>query len=500
MGGSISVCSEYGKGSAFSAVIPQKARSREPLARVDEREAKHVLIYERREAFIRSIIQTMDNLGVGYKLATGVSEFSNKLRSDDFTHIFVSSVLYDTVRHICAECPSKPVVALIAEFGDSVAEKDVSLLVTPVYSISVANILNGLTVNALGSASKRFAAGFTAPEARVLVVDDIQTNLRVAEGLLNPYMMNVDSCSSGPEAIEAVKRKQYDLILMDHMMPVMNGIETTAAIRALGDVHTYCKNVPIIAVTANVILGIREMILEKGFDDFLSKPIDMFKLNALLEKWIPSEKKGEPLPEPPDPADDADELYLPGVDIKYGISMTGGKLASYLSTLAVFNDDARAKITELDDCVRSVKLSLYTIHIHALKSALGSIGASDLSESAAVLESAGINGDFDEILRQNGDFIFDLETLLNHINAALQKRKRCDGGGKDRSVMEAALLKMKTALTSLDISAMNETAELLKEYARDNELGGHIGKLLKFMLIGAYDECEALIEEIIAMP
>jgi len=286
------------------------------------------------------------------------------------------------------------------------------------------------------------------------------------------------------------------------MMPGMSGIEATAAIRALGNIREYFKIVPIIAVTANVISGVQEMILEKGFDDFLSKPIDMLKLNALLEKWIPSEKKGDPVPELSyayDSEDIAEELYLPGVDIKYGISMTGGKTTNYFNTLAVFSDDLRVKIDKINNCVGSDDFSLYIIHVHALKSALDSIGASDLSKSAADLELAGINGDFDEILKNNGDFISALESLQSHIDSALKKRESGNTGSKDRNIMEAALIKMKTAILDFDSPAMNETAGLLGEYAQDNEFGGHIGKLLQFMLIGDYDECEALIEEIIAI-
>ncbi|MDR1581030.1 MAG: response regulator, partial [Synergistaceae bacterium] len=111
---------------------------------------------------------------------------------------------------------------------------------------------------------------FTAPEARVLIVDDIETNLKVVEGLLAPYEMKISVCGGGSEAVRMAREDIYDIIFMDHIMPEMNGIEAVAAIRsAPGE---YFRTVPIIALTANAVSGMREMFLENGFNDFLSKP------------------------------------------------------------------------------------------------------------------------------------------------------------------------------------------------------------------------------------
>ncbi|MCL1956897.1 MAG: ATP-binding protein, partial [Fibromonadales bacterium] len=126
---------------------------------------------------------------------------------------------------------------------------------------------------------------FTATNAKVLVVDDIDANLKVAKGLMEPYKMQVDLCTSGAEAIEMVKTNSYDLVFIDHMMPDMDGVETTETIREI------YANLPIIALTANAVSGVREMFLENGFNDFISKPIDTVELNAVLEKWLPKEKQ-----------------------------------------------------------------------------------------------------------------------------------------------------------------------------------------------------------------
>jgi CheY-like chemotaxis protein len=129
--------------------------------------------------------------------------------------------------------------------------------------------------------------GFTAPEARVLAVDDSQVNLTVLKNLLMPYEMKLDFCLSGENALAWVKQNPYDLIFMDHMMPGMDGVETTAAIREWEG----GSGIPIIALTANAISGMREMFLESGFSDYLSKPIDIVKLDALVAAWIGEDLK-----------------------------------------------------------------------------------------------------------------------------------------------------------------------------------------------------------------
>lgn len=134
---------------------------------------------------------------------------------------------------------------------------------------------------------KKFEISFTAPTARVLVVDDSKVNLKVAEGVLKPYKMQVDSVISGQEAIERVKNEDYDLVLMDHMMPEMDGVEATWEIRRLEK----GKNLPIVVLTANALSGNREKYLNQGFDDYIAKPIIIQDADYIFQKFIPKAKQ-----------------------------------------------------------------------------------------------------------------------------------------------------------------------------------------------------------------
>jgi signal transduction histidine kinase/CheY-like chemotaxis protein len=220
---------------------------------------------------------------------------------------------------------------------------------------------------------------FTAPAARLLIVDDNAANLKVAEGLLAPYRSHIDTCLSGAEAIRLARENRYDIIFMDHMMPDMDGMEATAAIRAMES--DYFKTIPIVALTANAVVGMRETFLKNGFSDYLPKPIEIAKLNEMMGKWIPREKreKIEAAPE-----QDADRphvrLEIEGLDTARGIAMTGGSVSNYLKVLALFCDDAAGRLEILREMPDESKLPHFITQVHALKSALASIGSAKLSK------------------------------------------------------------------------------------------------------------------------
>ena len=291
MNGQIIIQSEYGKGSTFIVTLTQNIRQNKKLAAVENPEEKNVLIYERREICADSIVRTMDNLGVNYELVTNSSDFYSRISNTKYPFVFVASALYDDVKKIFMELKNETKLILTADFGEAITDKNISVLTMPIFSIPVANLLNGISEINTGSFSKETVLSFTAPEAKILAVDDIITNLRVVEGLLFPYKIQVTLCKSGMQALKAIKTKRYDLVLMDHMMPTMDGIETVAKIRSIDDEEQYFKKVPIIALTANAVSGTKEMFLKNGFDGFLSKPIDTNMLDSVIKEWIPKEKQ-----------------------------------------------------------------------------------------------------------------------------------------------------------------------------------------------------------------
>jgi CheY-like chemotaxis protein len=291
MDGNISVKSEYGKGSTFMVELPQKIHSDKALATVENTSDKNILVFEQYEIYANSLMYAIENLGVKCTLISDETEMFEKMSAGEYNYIFVSYALYIKNRDAISRFDQNAKIVVLTEFGETVPDSKLNALAMPVYSLTIANILNGTAGDFSYTTHNESIVRFTAPEAIVLVVDDVVTNLKVANGLLLPYKMRVDLCKSGMTAIEAMKMNRYDIIFMDHKMPGMDGIETTHRIRSMGNEDPYYKEVPVIALTANAIVGTKEMFIENGFDDFLSKPIDTVKLNAVLEKWIPKAKQ-----------------------------------------------------------------------------------------------------------------------------------------------------------------------------------------------------------------
>jgi CheY-like chemotaxis protein len=255
----------------------------------------------------------------------------------------------------------------------------------------------------------------------------------VAEGLLAPYRMELHTCTGGLEAIELVKRYTYDIIFMDHMMPGMDGIETTALIREWEKSRNAAKEIPIIALTANAISGMKEMFLLKGFNDYLSKPIEITKLDEILALWIPGDKQqrdNNAFRQKPDETEAAGSLVISGVDTAKGIAMTGGTLSGYRQVLDLFRKDVEERLpflrnflAEQSRAPEAENLTVFVTQVHALKSASASIGAAEVSVKAAALEAAGKAGDMAAIAETLPVFAVQLAALAEGISAAMSNNE-----------------------------------------------------------------------------
>jgi len=506
MGGKIDVKSEYGKGSAFTVTIPQKVKQRQPIAEVADPGSRYVLIFERRQRNRDSIVRTMQGLAVRYEIAASTAEFYEKLRGGGFTHVFLASVTYDSVKAEFPNIPADLKFVLISEFGESIPHQDVSIITTPIFCIPVANFLNGLSGTSSKDASLKSAAKFVAPDARVLVVDDIRTNLTVAKGLLLPYDMQIDTRKNGVEAVEAVKTSRYDLVLMDHMMPVMDGVEATARIRALGrekGADPYFTELPIVALTANAVVGMKEMFVRNGFSDFISKPIDTVRLNAILEKWIPVEKQKKQVDIMPPPADEAPAATLgfaiDGLDASVGLSSTSGIETEYLKLLGVFCNDVSEKSAEIGSSLEIRDASLLRTHTHALKNACAIVGALRLSEAAKALEDAAALEDWRYIGNECPEFLSGLERLVEDITRVLSDYGYPDrDGNADTETLKTFLEGFREALVTFDMKAIKEISGELQSMASDAETGEAINSILHNKLKGRYEEAVVLIDSLLA--
>jgi CheY-like chemotaxis protein len=347
----------------------------------------------------------------------------------------------------------------------------------------------------IGAAMEHEDVRFTAPGVRALLVDDIATNLMVIKGLLAPYGMDVSECLNGREAIDLVGRESFDIVFMDHMMPEMNGLEATAAIRAMRG--EYFKNIPIIALTANAISGMREMFLQNGFNDYLAKPIEIQKLNEIMDRWIPKEKRAKSTKSERRPLASVSlpetGVKIEGIDAARGIAMTGGSAESYIKVLETYCRDAAKRVEILSNTPDEKSLALFTTQVHALKSASGSIGASALSKKAAMLEEAGKRGDIAAISEGLDGFREDLSQMVERIRHALSLKAAVPENGG--SVLDkTTLLGLKEALEARDIRAIDEMLGKLTNSRTDGEIAPEFSRISDCVLISDFDEAGKIID------
>lgn len=240
--------------------------------------------------------------------------------------------------------------------------------------------------------NQRYHEKFIAPLGRILVVDDNAMNLAVAQGLLKQTRLQVDVASSGAECLELLKRKDYHLICLDHMMPEMDGVETLHAIRKL--TGNPSRNVPVIALTANAVSGARDFYLKAGFQDYLTKPIDAAKFEEMLIWYLP--KNLVYLAQQDENRKDSEERLLTeeqfgeldklGFNIKNGLKYMGGNRELYEKVLKDFHSILGEKSEALRSFVKQGDMHAYAIIVHSLKGNARNVGADELADEAYELE------------------------------------------------------------------------------------------------------------------
>ena len=305
--------------------------------------------------------------------------------------------------------------------------------------------------------------------AKVLVVDDVATNLDVARGMLKTYGISADCLTSGYDAVEAVKAEKvkYNAIFMDHMMPGMDGMETVRIIREEID-SEYAKTVPIIALTANAIVGNEEMFLKNGFQAFIAKPIELLHLDEVIQKFLGefAEESISPLGK-----QGLTNYTIEGLDIINGIKRFRGNEKAYLEVLKTYAEST----VELLDSIRSVdplKLNDYEIIVHGIKGSSYSIGAAPVASLAEKLENEADNGNFDYIDTHNDDFIKEAEKIIFNIKSMLENLREIDVKPLLKSPSIELLKKLSASCENYDMDGIDTAiAEITKyDYEENSEL------------------------------
>jgi CheY-like chemotaxis protein/HPt (histidine-containing phosphotransfer) domain-containing protein len=377
----------------------------------------------------------------------------------------MAQVLYIRLRSVLEDMKIRSRLVLLANYGSESGIHNVRFLSLPVHTLSIANIMNHKTEIRSAAEKGKDTVKFTAPAARVLIVDDITTNLKVAQGLLLPYNMIIDICTTGTASIDLFKKNKYDLIFMDHMMPGMDGIEATAIIRAWEKEHApeYPKETPVIALTANAMSGMKEMFLNRGFNDYLAKPIEMLKMHQILKRWIPREKQirekveDEEMADAPPYSAIFEGKNIEGIDIAAGMQRYMNGL-TYLEILRSY----AASIPDFLETLRDVSkenLDSYTVTVHGIKGSSYQICAGAAGKEADILETAARAKDWETIEAYNEIFIKTMEKLLQNLSrflAELEESPHDKNAEERRTTMNGQ--EAKKIILAVDDMPLNLTA------------------------------------------
>jgi len=330
-----------------------------------------------------------------------------------------------------------------------------------------------------------FTSSISSPGSKILVVDDNDYNLKVAEGLLQTYKIQVTAVTSGSQAIRAVQSEEFDMVFMDHMMPVMDGIETTRKIRTLGEKY---KKLPVIALTANAIRGAKEMFLNNGFNGFLSKPINLNELSDILRTFLPPYKihykeSGSPINARREGfgSDESSNFLsalesISDINIEVALSRLNGVEHVYYETFIIFYKRLEADCDKMLSQIKSNDLVNFRVSIHAMKSALTGIGAIKLAKDANKLEIAASERKLDFCTQQYPLLRQKLLLFYEQLSVIFPNIK-INGEAKvgDFDILKETLSESIAAAEELDNNSAMDRVHLILDY----DFGEEINELLK---------------------
>jgi Signal transduction histidine kinase len=494
MNGTISVESELGKGSTFTVVVEQKVKRRRELGFAPDPDGYVAYICEPDSYYAENLEKIIEGIGVAV-IHVGDIAVWDYYNADRFGAVlffdYASGIA--GVNSFAPKIKRMRLVALAGRntFVDNGVKENILIMRRPILTGQIASLIRGDASEGIRRTGRNENHLFI-PDARILVVDDNYVNLRVTAGLLNVYKPRVEMVSDGREAFDLLMRDpHFDMIFMDHMMPGWDGIETVRHIRSLdGD---YYRQVPIIALSANVGEAARELFLSCGMNDFVEKPMSTETLAAVIRKYIPPEKQKTEYSEAVDPmmkvsrprreylassaSSDKESVSIPGLNVPQGIFNMGGSIDAFHHILNVFLADGRRKVPLFRRYAAEGTVRSYLIEAHSLKSVAASIGAEELSRLAGVHEAAAKQGDATFITEHYEELAGQYDKLLDDVEHYLKSNGLVEKSGEDPAddAGKQPISAQKKRSSAMDI------IRLIDRFDSDGAVAG-INELLAFNL------------------
>ncbi len=494
MNGEIRVESQYEKGSAFSFSLPQTVVDAADCLQVKNPQTVTAVALIENPSVRKQLEKDCGYLGVEYREFISKEALSEIADSQNVFLFVEKSVLNEELEEYIKNEPSITTILLV-NYND-MNQYDFSRMLyvkKPLYTLNETMIFNREALRYYENSSGDTNLDFTAPEAKILIVDDNAVNLTVAEGLLEPLKMQIDTALSGKEAVGKISVHHYDIVFMDHMMPELDGIETVHIIRRF---HKEYDNVPIIALTANAMDGMQDMFLKEGMNDFIAKPIEFRTLISKVKRWLPVEKI-QRTDNPEDFAGNREpdkEIVVGDLDTKLAIGLLGSEKV-FWNVLKEYYRVIDRKSELIKELVEQKDWAGYTIEVHALKSASKQVGAVSLSEKAAALEKAGNARDLEKIRSCTDDMLRQYRGYQKVLEPFFSEKQEQDKEKTDILPDELYEIfgSMHEALDNLDFDSMEMLVDKMAQYHFEEWQKELLGQLKNAVDEIDMDACEKII-------
>ena len=447
MEGFIQIESEKDKGTTVCVSIPQSIADESPCMVIENKNELCVGCFLKPEKYRIPQIRNYYDQMISH-IVKGMDITIHRLFKFDeleklnsmykLTHLFIGTEEYEENKSYFDELTGRMDVIVSAD-GKFVPTKDsrIRVLRKPFYCLPITNLLNTKMTD---DENRMIEKHMVCPDTKVLVVDDEPMNLMVAEGAFKEYKMDIVTADSGAKAIELCETEPFDLIFLDHMMPEMDGVETLKILRKIEAESD--REFTIIAFTANAVSGAKEMFLREGFDEFISKPIELNELERVLRNVLPKssimyeekysneenlmhvvneKEKVEDEIKASDNLDDPIEILNNfGINTKSGVQYSQGDKDFYFKLLGEFVKSYTGKKTEIENHFKNEDLKNYKIQVHALKSSSRLIGADELSEMARLAEEASDKNDISYVNEHHHELLSKYDEVVGFISQALK--------------------------------------------------------------------------------
>ncbi|MCD7726523.1 MAG: response regulator [Clostridiales bacterium] len=478
-----------------------------PMIALEGKTKPSVLIYAPEEIQSSKWQDIMEGFGVRPVYSSNYYGFDRSLQDKHFDFIFVPDGAYESLSNIISLYQCEEITYVTA--GNQAIYGDYGkcrLIHRPFSCISIAEVLNHKW-NKEDYKKSAVSETFIAKNAKVLVIDDNVVNLKVASGIFSKYGINIAVATCGKDGIRKIEGEQYDLILMDMVMPDMSGDDVLKLIR--GKEEPYYKEVPVVALTAKNGANAREEMLELGFQEYLSKPIERRYLEQCLLEFLPqeliekvkTEEKKAPSIEAAAPENKAEG----GLNAEKGLLNIGFNKDAYAAILNTYYSEGIKYLDTLPQLLEEGNIQLFTTNVHGIKSSSASIGAMEVSALFKELEFAGKDGKVDEIHQKFPGYLEKFKEILEIVKEYLisigKMQETVQDTHLEEKEEETLTMETLTALKSeLDRMNLKVTDAIIPELASKNYgswANGEIKKLKEAYDMFDFHQVKAVLNDMI---